>query len=113
MIGDKVLVERREKGGGKEAEEGRKSRNFKRGLRTKNVSVPPGKARICEVGNDITLVGISNMVPECLRARELLVEKGISVEVIDPIWLMPLDMGSILNSVVKTEYLFQTKTLVR
>ncbi len=71
----------------------------------KPYEVPPGKARICEVGNDITLVGISNMVPECLRARELLIEKGISVEVIDPIWLMPLDMGSILNSVVKTECL--------
>ena len=64
--------------------------------------IKPGKARVSAEGDDVTLVGISNMVVECLRARELLAEKGISAEVIDPIWLKPLDMETIITSVSKT-----------
>ncbi len=69
---------------------------------TGSFEVEPGTARVCAEGNDLTLVGISNMVPECLRARELLAEQGIHVEVIDPIWLKPLDMATILMSAQKT-----------
>jgi len=65
-------------------------------------TVEPGRARICIEGSDITVVGISNMAMECLRAHELLVEAGIQAEVIDPIWLAPLDMDTILRSVRKT-----------
>ena len=61
-----------------------------------------GKARVCAYGSDITLVGVSNMVVECLRARELLAERGIAAEVIDPISLVPLDMETILESVSRT-----------
>ena len=39
-------------------------------------------------GDDITVVGISNMVMECLRAQEMLADQGIRAEVIDPIWLV-------------------------
>ncbi|HEY0838512.1 MAG TPA: transketolase C-terminal domain-containing protein [Azospirillum sp.] len=67
--------------------------------------VLPGKARIVVPGSDVTLVGISNMVVECLRARELLDEVGISVEVIDPIWLTPLDIDTILESALRTRRL--------
>src|ERR1700756_5037403 len=50
--------------------------------------VPFGKARVCTRGDDITVVGISNMLVECLRAHELLVDAGIHAEVIDPISLV-------------------------
>ena len=61
-----------------------------------------GKARICAEGGDITIVGISNMLLECLRARELLAEIGIYATVIDPISLVPLDYGTIIASARKT-----------
>jgi pyruvate dehydrogenase E1 component beta subunit len=61
-----------------------------------------GKGRLMASGNDITLVGISSMVMECLRARELLAEIGISAAVVDPVWLTPLDMETIEASVQRT-----------
>src|SRR5437867_923763 len=65
-------------------------------------TVEPGRARIRTEGSDITVVGVSNMVVECLRAHELLAEVGIQAEVIDPVWLTPLDIDTILQSVRKT-----------
>jgi pyruvate/2-oxoglutarate/acetoin dehydrogenase E1 component len=62
----------------------------------------PGRARVVAPGTDLTLVGISYMAVECLQAREYLREKGISAEVIDPVWLSPLDMGTIAASVGRT-----------
>ena len=64
--------------------------------------VRPGTARICTEGSDLTLVGISNMVVECLRAGELLGAKDVSAEVVDPIWLSPLDIDTIVASARKT-----------
>ena len=64
-----------------------------------------GKARVCTRGSDITMVGVSNMLVECLRAQELLADRGISAEVIDPISLVPLDMETILESVSRTRRL--------
>ncbi len=61
-----------------------------------------GKARVVRPGNDISLVGVSNMVVECLRAPELLAEIGISAEVIDPISLVPLDTETIVDSAYRT-----------
>ena len=61
-----------------------------------------GQAKTVGEGSDITLVGISNMVLECLRARELLSSEGISAEVIDPVSLVPLDMETISRSVEHT-----------
>lgn len=65
-------------------------------------TVPPGKARITARGSDITLVGISFMQVECLRAREYLRSVGIDAEIIDPIWLSPLDVDTIAESAEKT-----------
>jgi pyruvate/2-oxoglutarate/acetoin dehydrogenase E1 component len=64
--------------------------------------VSPGKARITANGSDVTLVGISYMQVECLRARKYLESVDIDAEVIDPIWLSPLDIGTIVDSVRKT-----------
>ena len=68
----------------------------------KSYIVTPGKARITIQGSDITLVGISYMQLECQRAAAYLATKGIKAEVIDPIWLSPLDIESIVSSVRKT-----------
>lgn len=68
-------------------------------------TVPFGTARRCVEGEDITLVGISYMVVECMRAQKILSEVGINVEVIDPISLSPLDMETICTSVLKTKRL--------
>jgi pyruvate/2-oxoglutarate/acetoin dehydrogenase E1 component len=65
-------------------------------------TVPPGRARVTAEGEDVTLVGISYMQVECLRARRYLAEVGIRAEVIDPIWLSPLDIDTIARSVQKT-----------
>lgn len=68
-------------------------------------TVAPGKARITARGKDITLLGISHMHQECLRAHHLLKSAGVSAEVIDPIWLSPLDADTIQTSVAKTRRL--------
>jgi pyruvate/2-oxoglutarate/acetoin dehydrogenase E1 component len=65
-------------------------------------TVAPGRARVTAVGQDVTLVGISLMQLECLRAQRYLEEVGVRAEVIDPIWLSPLDIDTILTSVRKT-----------
>ncbi|HTZ37671.1 MAG TPA: transketolase C-terminal domain-containing protein [Stellaceae bacterium] len=64
--------------------------------------VPFGQARRLTEGDDVTIVAISNMVLEALRAHELLAEIGIAAEVIDPISLAPLDIETICRSVRKT-----------
>lgn len=64
--------------------------------------VLPGKARVAVPGGDVTLVGISNMQVECLRAQRYLESVGVHAEVIDPIWLSPLDIDTIARSARKT-----------
>ncbi len=66
---------------------------------------PFGKARVLTPGSDITLVGISWMAVECRRAAELLKQKGISAEVIDPVSLSPLDTETLFQSAGKTRNL--------
>ncbi|WP_027183112.1 alpha-ketoacid dehydrogenase subunit beta [Desulfovibrio inopinatus] len=65
-------------------------------------TVPFGKAAIRHEGSDITIVATLAMVQRALDAAKLAAEKGISVEVIDPRTLVPLDKETILNSVKKT-----------
>jgi pyruvate/2-oxoglutarate/acetoin dehydrogenase E1 component len=64
--------------------------------------VRPGKARIAVPGKDVTIVGISYMQVEAMRAQRYLEGVGISAEVIDPIWLSPLDIDTIAASAAKT-----------
>ena len=73
-------------------------------------AVAPGKARVTAAGEDITVVGISYMQVECLRARAYLEEIGIRAEVIDPIWLSPLDIDTIAESVERTGRLLVVDT---
>ena len=64
--------------------------------------VPFGRARVLREGTDATVVALSGMVHESLAAAERLAERGISVEVIDPRTIVPLDMETILASLRKT-----------
>ena len=68
-------------------------------------TVPFGQARVLAEGRDVTLVGVSYMAVECLRARTHLEEVGISAEVVDPVSLSPLDMDTIIGSVARTKAL--------
>ena len=64
--------------------------------------IPIGKADIKREGGDVTVVATMLMVHRALAAADKLQEKGISLEVIDPITLAPLDKQTIIESVKKT-----------
>jgi len=68
-------------------------------------TVPPGKARITAPGRHVTIVGVSYMQVEALRAHEYLRDVDVEAEVIDPIWLSPLDTDTILDSARRTGHL--------
>ena len=63
-----------------------------------------GVGDVKRVGNDVTLIAWSNMVPRSLAAAEAAAAEGIDVEVVDPRTLVPLDKELFLNSVRKTEH---------
>lgn len=65
-------------------------------------TIPLGKADTKREGNDVTVVAIGLMVHRALAAAAKLQEKGISVEVIDPRTIVPLDKKAITDSVKKT-----------
>ena len=64
--------------------------------------VPLGQADIKREGSDITVVAIAWLVHEALAAAEELANEGISVEVVDPRTLVPMDEATIRASVQKT-----------
>ncbi len=61
-----------------------------------------GQAAIVREGSDITVVALALMVHKTLQACEVLEKEGISVELIDPRTVAPLDMDTIQRSVRKT-----------
>jgi pyruvate/2-oxoglutarate/acetoin dehydrogenase E1 component len=67
--------------------------------------IPIGKADIKRAGTDVTVVAIQMMVQRALQVAGDLEQEGISVEVVDPRTLVPLDEEAILNSVAKTSRL--------
>src|SRR5712671_2042574 len=64
--------------------------------------VPLGKAAVKRPGDNVTVVAIGAMVPKAMKVAEKLSQENISVEVIDPRTLIPLDENAILASVEKT-----------
>jgi len=75
--------------------------------------IPFGQSRIVRKGEDLTIVGISGMVPEALAAADQMAQHGVSAEVIDPRTLNPLDMQTIIESVQKTGRLLITHDAYR
>jgi pyruvate/2-oxoglutarate/acetoin dehydrogenase E1 component len=68
-------------------------------------TIPFGVADVKRAGSDVTVVGIHTMVHRALAAAEKLAGEGISVEVIDPRTLVPLDVETIVASLRKTKHL--------
>jgi pyruvate dehydrogenase E1 component beta subunit len=64
--------------------------------------VPIGQAALRRPGSDVSLIGISSMAAECVKAAEILAEEGIEAEVIDLRSLKPWDAATVLESVRKT-----------
>jgi acetoin:2,6-dichlorophenolindophenol oxidoreductase subunit beta len=64
--------------------------------------IPLGEARVHREGEDVTVVATGRLVHEANTAAEQAEEQGISVEVVDPRTLQPLDESTIVNSVKKT-----------
>ena len=65
--------------------------------------VPLSKADIKREGSDVTIITYGRMLPMCLEAAEQLQkEEGISVEIVDPRTLVPLDRETIIASAKKT-----------
>jgi len=69
---------------------------------TEEYIVPIGSADVKRQGGDVTVVAISKMVGEALQAADELAGEGISVEVVDPRTLVPMDTETIRASVRKT-----------
>ncbi len=68
----------------------------------------PVRAQIVRAGSDVTVVAVSVMVPRALRVAERLAAERISVEVVDPRVVTPLDRDGILQSVARTGRLVAT-----
>ncbi|MCP4403435.1 MAG: alpha-ketoacid dehydrogenase subunit beta [bacterium] len=64
--------------------------------------VPLGKGDIKLAGKDVTIVAMAAMVHRALEAAQILAKEGVSVEVVDPRSILPLDEDIILSSVEKT-----------
>lgn len=64
--------------------------------------VPLGKAKVHREGTDITIITYGRMLPVCFEAAKMAQEQGISVEVIDPRTLVPLDREALIASAKKT-----------
>lgn len=65
-------------------------------------AIPLGKAAVAREGTDVTVVATQAMVSQALRAAREMEREGISLEVIDPRTIYPLDEETILQSVKKT-----------
>lgn len=64
--------------------------------------LPLGKGEIKREGTDVTIVSYGRMLERVLQAADEVAQDGISVEVVDPRTLIPLDMDLIIQSVKKT-----------
>ncbi|HEX7057156.1 MAG TPA: alpha-ketoacid dehydrogenase subunit beta [Bacilli bacterium] len=65
-------------------------------------SIPLGKADIKREGTDVTVIATAVMVHKALEAAVELEKEGISIEIVDPRTLVPLDEETIVSSVKKT-----------
>jgi pyruvate/2-oxoglutarate/acetoin dehydrogenase E1 component len=65
-------------------------------------TIPFGHADVKREGSDVTVVALAWLVHEALAAAEELAKEGVSAEIVDPRTLVPLDTGTIRNSVRKT-----------
>ena len=65
-------------------------------------AIPMGVANTVRTGTDVTVIALGRMVVEAGKAAATLEEQGVSVELIDPRTVQPLDMDTIVASVKRT-----------
>jgi len=65
-------------------------------------AVELGQARVVRKGADVTVIALGAMVTHSLRAARELEREGISIEIVDPRTLAPLDTATIARSIEKT-----------
>jgi pyruvate dehydrogenase E1 component beta subunit len=68
----------------------------------KEYTVPLGKADVKREGKDVTVIATGAMIHNALTAADKMAEEGVSVEVVDPRTLRPLDVDTLVRSVHKT-----------
>jgi len=64
--------------------------------------IPIGRARVHREGEDVTVIATGRLVHESLKAAQEAEGAGISVEVVDPRTLQPLDEDTLVSSAKKT-----------
>jgi pyruvate dehydrogenase E1 component beta subunit len=64
--------------------------------------IPLGQAVVRREGRDVTVIAYMGMMYRAMEAAEDLEKEGISVEIVDPRTLRPMDTGTIIGSVQKT-----------
>src|SRR5438132_4725517 len=64
--------------------------------------IPLGRARVHREGEDVTVIATGRLVHEALAAAQEAEKEGVSVEVVDPRTLQPLDENALVSSVKKT-----------
>lgn len=72
------------------------------GISDEDYTIPFGVGDIKREGKDVTIVATMFMVHKALEAAKTLQKEGISVELVDPRTLVPLDQETIINSLKKT-----------
>ncbi len=64
--------------------------------------IPFGEANLLREGDDLTIVALGSGVPPALQAADRLIAEGVSVEVLDPRSIVPMDWRSLFASARKT-----------
>lgn len=75
--------------------------------------LPLGKAHTLRKGRDVTIVALSRLVHEAMKAADQLAAEGVEAEVIDPRTLVPLDLPALVESVGRTNRLVVAHEAVR
>ena len=77
-------------------------RAFKQEVPDEEYTVPIGKAKVVQEGDDVTVVAWGAMMKDTLKAAKRLEDEGFSVEVIDLRTIAPMDSDTVIESVKKT-----------
>lgn len=78
--------------------------NIKGNVPKDRYEIPLGVSDVKKEGSDITVVATSYMNQKTLNVANKLEKEGISIEVIDPRTIKPLDIDTIINSIKKTNH---------
>ena len=77
-------------------------RTVKEEVPPEEYTIPIGKAKVVQEGNDVTLVSWGAMVHTCREAVALAAKENLSVELVDLRSLLPFDIETVIRSVTKT-----------